>query len=125
MSKFACFVIVSVILLTFSGCTITKGSIIVKEKIRGEEFEIEFSEWNNENKCLLPMNQNDELQIEIICGSGTISLKISDLNGDSAYTGTDLDSASFIVKAPHDNDYLITINGSNASGMISLKTLPR
>jgi hypothetical protein len=125
MIKLVCLTIVSLLLLTFSGCNITKGGIIVNEKIPGKEFEIEFSKWSNENKFLLPMNQNDELQIEIINGSGTISLKISDLKGDSIYNGTGLGSASFIVKAPHDGDYLITMKGRNASGVISIKTLPR
>lgn len=125
MKKFACLIIVSVILLIFTGCEITKGGILINEKIPGKEYEIKFSEWTNTNKCVLPMKQNDELQIEIISDSGAISLEISDLNGNRAYTGTDLDSASFGVKAPHDGEYLIMLKGKNASGMIDIKNLAR
>jgi len=125
MKKFACLMIVSVIVLIFTGCEVTKGSILINEKIPGKEFKIEFSEWTNENKCVLPMKQSDELQIEIISDSGAISLEISDLNGNSTYTGTYRDSTSFTVKVPHDGEYLITMKGSKASGKIDIKNLAR
>lgn len=117
--------IVSAILLIFTGCEISKGGILINEKIPGKEFEIKFSEWTNTNKCVLPLKQNDELQIKIISDSGSISLEISDLNGNRAYTGTDLDSASFSIKAPHDGDYLISLKGNKTNGMIDIKNLTR
>lgn len=125
MKRLACLTIVFIILLTFTGCEVPKGGVIINEEIGSKKFEIEFSKWNNETDCVMPLKQNDEIQIEIICQSGSLSLEICDQKGIRAFTGTGLDKTSFSVKVPSDGDYLITMKGKNASGTIDIENLSR
>jgi hypothetical protein len=51
------------IILTFSACTTTKGSIVILENANGTGFTMEFKQWSAENKCQLSLNKGDVLQI--------------------------------------------------------------
>lgn len=115
----------AVILLTHTACGVTKGSIIIKENIPVTGCEIEFSEWNAQNKCELSLNKNDELQVEIVCESGSVALDIRSKNGARAYMGNGLNTGIFTVKVPEASEYVIAIKGDNASGSIDIKNLSR
>lgn len=114
-----------VLLLALTGCGAPKGGILIKENIHGTACQIEFTQWSQENKCELSLNKNDALQVEIACESGNADLDIRGKNGAKAYTGNGLDTGSFTVKIPEADDYVITIEGENASGYIYLKNLSR
>ncbi|MGI5854404.1 MAG: hypothetical protein ACOX8I_08800 [Bacillota bacterium] len=113
----------TIILLTYSGCTIAKGSIIIKESISGTKCAIEFLEWSGQNKCELSLDKDDELQVVIACESGNVALEIRSKSGVKAYTGIDLQNCSFTVQVPESNEYVITIIGKRASGSISVEKI--
>jgi hypothetical protein len=113
----------TIILLTFSGCSIAKGSIIIKESISGTKCVVEFLEWSGQNKCELSLNKDDELQVVIACESGSVALEIRSKSGIKAYTGIGLQNCSFTVRVPETNEYVITIMGERASGSIRVEKI--
>jgi hypothetical protein len=125
MRRIVYILIFASILLTLNACSPTKGSIIIKENISGTGCEIEFSEWSGENKCELSLNKKDELQVVVSCTSGDIALSIRGKNGSEAYTGNGLDTITFTVKVPEADQYVIAINGRNATGSIEINNLSR
>jgi hypothetical protein len=117
--------LVIAIIFTLTACTITKGSILIRENMKGTGCEIEFKEWSAQNKCNLSLNKNDTLQIEVVCESGEIGLAIRGKNGSEAYTGSGLDIGIFTVTVSEMDEYVIQISGKSANGKVVLKNLSK
>ncbi|PKM73498.1 MAG: hypothetical protein CVU91_04205 [Firmicutes bacterium HGW-Firmicutes-16] len=113
------------IILTLTACTITKGSIIIRENMQGTGCEMEFNQWSAQNKCNLFLNKDDTLQVEIVSESGGIDLEIFGKYGAEAYTGSGLDTGIFTVTVSEADEYIIQISGKRASGKVILKNLSK
>lgn len=125
MKRFYSILIFLLALTMLTACGAPKGSILVKENFKGTEFEIDFSEWSNHYTCKMSLNQDDAIQVEIICESGHISLDIRNNNGVKAYSGNNLKEAKFVVRMPSNGEYLLAMEGDYASGTVVIKKLSR
>ena len=121
MRKFVVILTFIVLVWTLTACQVPKGSVIFIENISCSGFEIQFSEWDEHNKCELSLNKGDEIQIVIVCEKGSVTLNIHEKNGMETYSGNGLESAQFSVKVPEAGEYVITIRGEDASGSIDIK----
>lgn len=116
MKKIAIMLAVAVILLAVVACGAGKGSITVHESNSAKEVTAEFSRWNGQEESELSLNDNDELQVEVACESGSVSLDIRAKSGTEVYTGNGLDTCQFTVTVHETDVYVITMEGDNASG---------
>ncbi|MGI6412208.1 MAG: hypothetical protein ACOXZ5_00790 [Syntrophomonadaceae bacterium] len=117
------FLLVIAILITISGCTASKGSIVILEKPNGKGFTMEFKEWSSNNKCELSLDKGDVLQFEVVREDGEIALKVSGKNGSEPYTGNDVRSGIFTVTVSESDTYEIRITGKDATGKVTLKNV--
>ena len=111
-------ILVIVALNLIPACTATKGSILILENPDGTGFTMDFNEWSSVNKCELPLNKGDEVQIEVARTSGKISLFMSGKNGSEPYTGSNLKSGVFTVTVAETDQYIFHITGISATGKI-------
>lgn len=111
------------IFLSLTACGAAKGSVSIEESANGSGCKIEFSQWSGSNKCELPLNKDDELQVEIVRDSGDIALTICGKNGSEAYTGKRLDTGMFTVKVSEAGECVVEITGKNATGSIAIENL--
>ena len=65
------------IIIVISSCSEAKGSIVILENPSGAGFTMDFNKWSSKNKCELSLNKGDELQGEVNCKDGEITLTIS------------------------------------------------
>lgn len=117
------FLLVIAILITISGCTASKGSIVILEKPNGKGFTMEFKEWSSNNKCELSLDKGDVLQFEVVREDGEIALKVSGKNGSEPYTGNDVRSGIFTVTVSESDTYEIRITGKDATGKVIVKNV--
>ncbi len=119
------FIIFTGIVSTFTACTTIKGTIIMKEKPFGSKFELSLNEWNGKDKCEMTMKKDEVIQVEIFRENGKISMSILGKSGSLPYTGNNLESGTFTVAVQESDDYMIRINGINATGSIILTNLSK
>ena len=123
-SVFVCFVVLAVV-LTFTACTPTTGSVIIYEKPFGEKFDISFHEWDDQNKCEMSLNKGDTIKVEVFRKSGEISLSIRGKNGSEPYVGSKLESGAFTVTVSEADDYVMEFRGDQATGEIIITDLSK
>lgn len=111
------------VILMFSACTATTGSIIILEGMFGAQFDISFMQWSDEDKCEMSLEKGDKLQIEITRESGELDLSIIGKNGSEAYTGSNPDLNTFTVTVSETDEYVILLKGKNATGNIKIKNI--
>lgn len=111
------------IIIVISSCSEAKGSIVILENPSGAGFTMDFNKWSSKNKCELSLNKGDELQVEVNCKDGEITLTISGKNGSEPYTGNNLKSALFTVTVSETDEYVVRITGKNATGKVKVKNL--
>jgi len=111
------------IILVFSSCTASMGSILILENTNGTGFTMDFKEWSSKNKCELSLNKGNVLQIEVDREDGEIALLISGRNGIEPYTGNSIESGIFTVTVSETDKYVIRIAGKKATGMVKVKNL--
>lgn len=125
INRFKILPMVVAVVLAFTACTATKGSIVINEKPFGTQFDISFNEWSAQNKCEMLLGKGEVIQVEIARDSGEISLTIRGKNGSEPYAGTNLDAGTFTVTAPETDGYLIQLSGNKATGKIVLTNLSK
>jgi len=111
------------ILIVISGCSATKGSIVILENPKGTGFSMDFKEWSATNKCELSLNKGDTLQIEVDREAGKISLAVNGKKGSEPYTGNDLRSGVFTVTVAETDQYSVRITGKDATGKVTVKNV--
>lgn len=112
-----------IVVLIFSSCILTSGSIYIKENYVNRGFDISFLQWSNQKDCKIELNRNDKLKVEIDCYEGKIALEIIDNYGNKEYMGNGLNDAYFIVTVSNTGQYHINIKGYRASGNIKINKL--
>ena len=125
INRFIILPMVVAVVLAFTACSATKGSIVINEKPFGAQFDITFNEWSGQNKCQMSLNKGDEIQVEIIRESGEVSLAIRGKNGSEPYMGNQFDSGTFTVTVPETDGYVIQLSGNNATAKIILTNLSK
>lgn len=117
------FLLVIAIVITISGCTASKGSIVILENPNGKGFTIDFKEWSSSNKCELSLNKGDVVQFEVVREDGEIALTVRGKNGSEPYTGNDVRSGIFTVTVSESDKYEIRITGKDATGKVTVKNV--
>lgn len=112
-----------IVVLIYSSCILTSGSIYIKENYVNRGFDISFLQWSNQKDCKIELNRNDKLKVEIDCYEGNVALEIIDNYGKKAYIGNGLNDAYFIVTVSNTSQYHINIKGYRASGNIKINKL--
>lgn len=125
INRFIILQMVVALVLAFSACSATKGSIVINEKPFGAQFDIAFNEWSGHNKCQMSLNKGDEIQVEIVRESGEVSLAIRGKTGSEPYMGNHFDSGTFTVTVPGTDGYVIQLSGDKATGKIVLTNLSK
>jgi len=111
----------TVVFMALSGCSATKGSIVILENQKGTEFTIDFKEWSSKEKCTVYLNNGDVMQFEVTHEEGEIALMVSGQKGSEPYTGNNLKSGIFTVTVSESDNYDIKITGKDATGKITVK----
>lgn len=123
MKRIVLTLIFMLVLLSLTACGATKGSILITENIAGTRCKVEFNRWTEHGKWEVNLNRHDELQFEVICVSGDLSLEIVSKEGNEVYTGKHFPTRLFSVKVPKAGDYVVRIAGRNATGSIVIKNV--
>lgn len=114
---------VSAVMLLLTACSGGEGSIVIYENLKGTGFTMEFKEFSAKNKCELPLDRNDVLQVEFTSESGVLAMTVSGKNGAEPYTGNDLELGTFTVTASEADDYVFTVTGNKTNGKLVVKNL--
>lgn len=115
--------LVIAIILMFSACSATTGSIVILEHPNGTGFVMDFKEWSSRSKYELSLNKGEVLQLDVTHEAGEINLKIRGKNGSEPYTGNELESGVFTVTVSEKDEYMILITGNEATGKIIVKNV--
>lgn len=109
------------VFMVLSGCSATKGSIVIWENPKGTELTIDFKEWSSKEKCTVYLNNGDVMQFEVTHEDGEIALTVSGQKGSEPYTGNNLKPGTFTVSVSESDNYDIQITGKDATGKITVK----
>jgi hypothetical protein len=109
------------IIIVFSNCSASKGSIVILENPDGTGFTMDFKQWSSKNKCELSLKEGDVLQIEVEHEDGEIDLMIIGKKGNEPYEGNNLKSTTFTVTVSETDKYDIRITGKKATGKVTVK----
>lgn len=109
------------LLLPMTSCQSNGGT--VNENGSETQYQLEFERWSGESTHQLPLEEGDELKIDIVCESGKLALTIRGEDGTEAYTGNSLPTGMFTVKAPAEDNYIITVTGKKLSGSLDITNL--
>ena len=118
------FALLFALVFTSVSCSLSKGSIVIMEKPYGSCFDISLNTWSAKDTCRMSLNKGDEIQVEVVRGSGDVSLSIRGRDGGEVYSGNGLESGTFTVSVSSTGEYIVQINGHKATGRILLKKLP-
>lgn len=115
--------LVIAIILAFSACAASKGSIVILESPNNKGFTMDFKEWSSKNKCEISLNKGDVLQFNVVREAGEIYLTVSCKNGSEPYTGNDVKSGIFTVTVHETDQYVVHITGKDATGKVTVKNI--
>ena len=85
-----------------------------------EQYILEFERMNQEDSHALALHEGDTLSVEFAIDRGRVDLFIGMAGAEALYRGNDIDSGSFVLTAPKDGDYQITIQAKHAAGYIRI-----
>ena len=113
------------ILLTFSGCYVPMGSIVILENPNATGFTMDIKERSAKNKGELSLRSGDVLQIEVVREEGEVALTVSGKKGSQPYTGNHLETGVFTITVSETDVYLVQITGKNATVKVTVKNVGR
>ena len=116
ITGYICSGLISVFL--FAGCG-NNGSPDVKLTEDNNGFYMEYSDLNGTESCDIELSEGDELQIEFTNDHGKTDISVCRDAGSPIYAGKDQTDASFIVSAPENGKYRISVTGHSAAGHFS------
>lgn len=123
MKKIASVLALCAILLALTACGLPREGIVIIESLSGKHCKMEFSEWSMQSKCEISLDEGDEILVEVACDIGNVDLNIKSKNGYEAYTGNELKTSSFTITANETGEYIVAIQGENATGHITVENL--
>lgn len=123
IDKWILVVVLMMLLLLYSACGFSKGSILILEKHNGTAFTISMNAFNTYDKWEMRLLKGQEIQVEINREDGEIALTVSGKNGSEPYEGNNLESGVFTFTVSESDDYIFQIKGKYATGKISVKNL--
>jgi len=109
------------IIIVFSNCTRSNGSIEVLDNPDGKGFTVDLGNWTSGRTCEISLNKGDTLLVDIDRETGSIALEISGRNGSEPYTGNNLKSGRFTVTVSETDMYDIRITGRGATGRLIIE----
>lgn len=113
-------VVIIAVIIALTGCSATKGSIVIRDNTSETSCSMDFKDWSSNNKWEIYLSQGEQLKIEVDHAFGEIDLAIYGKNGSLVYMGSDLKSCMFTVTASDSDDYVIEICGIDATGSLSV-----
>lgn len=88
---------------------------------KADEYLLEFSALNREEKQEINFNAGDEIQVEISIDEGEVSLSIYVKgSNDYIYRGNGLKNEKFSVTVQNAGRYVVSVKGEKAKGIIKL-----
>ena len=115
----AAVIALALLLPRVSGLT---GSRFTKN-VDDDSFTMKFYPLNGSQTETFAMNAGDAVEVVFDRTSGMLSASIGQAGKAPVYQGDDVSSGSFIVTAPDDGAYEITVTGRRAEGSVSFLIL--
>ena len=118
-------IVVAILLIIgcISGCTYGSYIFIKSYETSGSNsWQISYEKFNGFKQRNIKLSDEDGLtfNVEIETNSGVFGLVIVDSDGTSIYSGDDLPTSSFSVKADSAGKYTIRVNTDNHSGSFNI-----
>jgi|CZCB01.1.fsa_nt_gi hypothetical protein len=113
------------LILAFSACAASEGSIVIVEDGHGSGFSMKFKDFNSENKYELSLNGGDVIQVEVEREGGGIAFSVSGSKGGEPYKGNDMLSGTFTVTVHETDNYSFKIKGKDATGNVTVKIISK
>ncbi len=119
MKKVAFLTMLLLPLLLLAACT--SGSYSALMAVENNTFtsmQMRYQQFNGYKAKELRLNEGEtcEVTVDIVSDEGSLSLSITDQDGESYYQGTDLPTSNFSVSLDKAGDYTIRIDAQKHSG---------
>ena len=123
MKKFLYFfgiILISLVIVLFLNKNNTKNVTFNGNSVGDKsKYVMEYSVLNKEECHYLELEKNEEIEVNVVSESGSVSIKIQKDNDEPIYKGTDIPTSSFVVKANNFGRYNITVIGEKSKGSVS------
>lgn len=117
MKKMFILIFVLLIILSLTGCSLTKfdGSRTGNDS----QLIMDFKVLNTTDYQLLKLEQEDIVNVEIVCDSGQLNIVVQKEDDEPIYNGESIPTSSFQIVIPESGTYKFLVTGKKAKGSIS------
>ncbi len=85
-----------------------------------DSYVLEFKEMNQEDSHTLALREGDALKVEFAIDRGDVDLIIGIPGEEAIYRGNGITSGSFVLTAPKEGEYRVTVRGQGAAGAVKV-----
>lgn len=109
-------------LFMLSAC-IVNGGIVINHRDNPDGYDITLKDFNSTDTCKMTLQEGDVIQIEVVRQRGKMGLIVQGKLGSEPYNGSTLETRTFTITIPNNDEYTFSITGANASGSIKIKVV--